>query len=269
MRFSLKVFSLLFSVLILVSLFNVPYLSQKGKNLFYLLSLPFNRWLWREGNSFSMWLKGFSNRRELIRENELLKSKLKKAVEGKERLKALEKENEVLRKSLSLKKRNDKFQFLLSRVVLRKISSDEILINSGSEDNLKIGQVVITPDDELVGKVSQVFPNFALVSLLTKKGFRFDVQLGKEGTYALAEGEGHSSLRLLFLKKDKNVFQGEDIFTTEAGGNFPSLLLVGKVQSAEKNDISSFQNVKARPSFETGRLSFVFVIKNFIPWQGK
>jgi len=200
--------------------------------------------------------------KNLKKENEALKSEIKKLIFEKESLKDLEKENKALREALSLGLEKE-FKLKMARFLGKDVSGDIFLIDKGKEDGIEEGKVVILPEKVLIGKVFKVYQNFSKVKVFTFKDFSFDVEIGKERAIALAKGQGNFKLKIVLIPKEKEILIGDKVFTSALGGNFPKGILVGEIEEIKDSDISGFKEAKVKPYFELKNLDYLFVILNF------
>lgn len=256
-----------FLVIILVLFFILSFLLQDWlKNSFYLISAPVQKFLWDFGRKFSSFSFSIFKCREFEKKVSALESENLKLKAEIEELKILKKENEILRKGLQVKE--EKMEILPARILGKDINQDKILINKGKEDGVFEGEVVITPEKTLLGKVSKVYQNFSKVTLITEKDFSFNVQIPAKKIEGLAKGGGGTKLILSFLPKEEKIEEKEKIITSELGGEFPKGILVGEIEELKKFDFKPYQEAKVKIGFSLNELEIVFLIKNFKPWRG-
>lgn len=191
---------------------------------------------------------------------------LMKEVQG---LKTAQKENEILRKALSLGLEK-KFEMEMVEVVVRN-ADDTIIISQGSNNGLREKMVVINENGVLVGRVKKVFAAFSLVELISSPKVIFDVniQAKNEEVLGVAEGTGNLGVRIKMVAKDKEIQAGQKVFTTALGGNFPENLLVGEIESIRKVDAEPFQNGSIVPYFTKTTLNRLLVIKSWEAYKGE
>ncbi len=237
-------------------------LRDQIKNFSYFIFSPFQRFLLRTQQSILVFLDTIYEIKNLKKENESLKAEIKKLIVEKESLRELEKENQALRKALSLGLEKE-FELKMVKFLGKDVSGDIFLINKGSKDGIEEGKVVILPEKVLVGKVMKVYSNFSKVKVFTFKNFSFDVEIGKEKVEALAKGQGNFKAKIELIPKEKEIFPGDKVFTSVLGGNFPDGILVGEIDEIKESDISGFTQATLKPYFELKNLDYLFVILNF------
>ena len=120
-----------------------------------------------------------------------------------------------------------------ARVVSRGISEQfrivRIVIDLGENDSLEKGMAVAT----------------------------FDGLVGQVNTFA----GGYSDILLTVdLLRSDEVREGDQLFTSGAGGKFPAGILAGRIVSVQRENLGLFQKVVVEPAVNFSRLREVFVI---------
>ena len=261
MKFSSKKKKILIIGLIGILFILFLNLYQKDvKNFFYLFSSPVQKILWKTGERISVFFETIGEIKNLKKENEELKLKIKELMAENVSLKELKKENEVLRKALNIGLEKE-FQLIFSEVIGKDISGDFLLINKGLKDGLENNLPVITQQKSLVGKISEVYENFSKVMLISDKKSSFDAKIIDIEVYGLIKGKGNLKINLELLPKDKEIKEGDRVVTSAIGGIFPAGILVGEIEKVKKSDIKPFQEVEIKPTFDIKNLDFLFVIQ--------
>lgn len=189
--------------------------------------------------------------------NEFLCKKEKKELENlrknlflklteKKELSICKREKDALAKALLLKEKR-KVNFVLAKIISgESLDRNYLIINKGKESNLKKGEVVISPEKVLIGKISELFSNYSKVKLISAPKSKFPIKIKeKEG---IAEGKGNFKIFFKYFPKELEIKEGEFVFTDQ-GKDFPEGLLVGQVISFQKSDIKEFQKGEIKPAF--------------------
>ncbi len=115
-----------------------------------------------------------------------------------------------------------KINFVTSRVIADSSGAfvRSVMINAGSEQNIKTGFPVISADG-LVGRVVETGKSSARVLLSTDLNSRIPVVVGDKGVRGVLAGDNGSEPRLIFLPPDAKISIGEDVATSGTGGFFP------------------------------------------------
>lgn len=254
-----------FTLIFLFVFFLVFIFQNSIKNSIYSLTAPFQKFFWNFGRKISEFFSFYSNLSELkkrLKELEIENKKLRAEIEE---LRGLKEENEILKKGLKLKE--EKFEVLPAKVLGKDIDQDMILIDRGREDGVFEGQVVISAEKILIGKVSKVYKNFSKVSLISSKDFTLNVKISSKKIEGLAKGIGGLNLILTLLPKEEKIEKGEKVVSSDLGGQFPPEILIGEVEKVDTLDFKSYQEAKLKLGFSLSQLESVFLIKNFEPWK--
>ncbi len=246
--------------LCLFLIFNI--FSPKVRNFFYTASYPVQKVLWQAGEASHNFLSPFFVVHKIKAENASLVSQnnlliLQSAVIGE-----LGAENQVLRQALELNLQKE-YNLQLVEVIARGDNGDSFLINRGLSDGIKVGMPLINAEKVLFGKISETYNNFSRVTLLSQKGFVFDVKLSGKDAYAVVRGDGGFGLSLDLIPRDANLVLDDIVLTSSMEGNFPKDLLVGRVSRIKTEDTKSFQTAELVPYFDVNATDNLFVITNF------
>lgn len=252
-------------VVLLIAFFlilNLTDFSKEVKGLFYLISSPIQKALWRAGDKVSDFFEAITEIKKLKKENEELKLRIQELSAENSFLKELKKENEILREALNIGLEKE-FKLVLAEVIGRDIAQDFILINKGLADGLSKNLPVITQQKTLVGKIDEVYKNFSKVMLISNKNSSFDVKISEKEIYGLSKGKGNFKVLLDLVPQDKEIKEGDLVLTTALGGIFPNGLLIGKIKEVKKSDVEPFQQAEINLSFDIKEIETLFVIISF------
>jgi rod shape-determining protein MreC len=253
---------LFFVFVILILLANL--FCGKVRNFFYSFSNPIQGSLWEAGGKSANFLAG-------IWQVENIKSELNR-LEGKSdeldvknvALNNLEQENKFLREALNLGLEK-KYGLILGRIISKNLSEDSVIINKGSKDGISLGDSVISQQEIVAGKVSEVFENYSKVTLLSNKNFLFDIKIQHvdKSVFAAARGGGNFRIFLDYISQEEIISEGDLVLTNCAGSIFPNNLLIGKVGKIIKNDLETFQKAEIEPAFDLKEVENIFIIQKF------
>lgn len=179
------------------------------------------------------------------------------------RFRDLERENASLRDAVKFKAAT-KFDVVAAQVARRQPTTWWQTIEIDRGEQSKIGpQLPVLSSEGLVGKVDLVRKDRASVVLLTDEKCQVSAKVEGTPEVGILSGqrgqfEGTPLLRLRFLSKDAQIKPGQRVFTTGRGGLFPANVLLGTVESVEKNSLDS--EALVRPSVNFADLGTVFVV---------
>jgi rod shape-determining protein MreC len=146
-----------------------------------------------------------------------------------------------------------------------------ININKGSNDGVRVEQPVVSGEG-LVGKVTEVTPGAARVTLITDhtSGVSAEVATsGENGLVKPAVGDPNDLL-LDFLPRRAKVFRGQPVITAGTHSSkleslFPAGIPIGSVTRVDDEEVNRYQRVHMSPYADLRKLDFVQVL---IPEHG-
>ena len=232
------------------------------REFFYYISAPIQRFFWQLGDQSSDAISSFFSVKNLKKEADDLRIQNHDLLQQVGVLQALKDENEMLRSALGLELQKD-YKVFLSYAVGKDIAQEFLQIDKGAKNGIKANMPVITEQKVLVGKISEVHQNFSKVMLISDKKNSFDAAIQVKDISGVIKGRGRSEMIFDLISRDKDISNGDVITTSSIGGIFPPGLLVGTVESVEKNDIDPFQQVRVRPFFDISEIKSLFIITEF------
>jgi len=199
---------------------------------------------------------------KLKKENQKLKEENLKLLGENSEFKDVKKENDFLRGALDQKINSKNFKLLLAKVISKNPGSvsQEILIDKGERDGIKMGDAVLY-ETILVGRVSAVYYGTSLVTLVTSNNFKLEVFTEESNLTGVFFGQLKTAL-LDFIQKDKELHEGELVLAS-GSDNIPRGILIGKISSFASRPEKIFQDVKIAPLFLEIPLDNVFVLLEY------
>ncbi len=187
------------------------------------------------------------------------------------RAQAIESENEQL--SVLLQLRNSfQYETAAAEVIARESSEARrsVTISKGSDDAIEKGDVVIGEGGALVGRVSEVGPTFAIVTLIND---RSSTVIGASETSTAkgdVVGQLGGALIMQNIDSTEKVEPGEQVLTAGievAGGirsPYPKNLLIGEITDVNHEANSIVQTAYLVPSVDLDKLAYVLVILEYV-----
>lgn len=172
---------------------------------------------------------------KLRAENEKLETENKKLSQENRRAEGVEKENKELRALLELDEAYPALELKAAEVVSRSTSNwyENFTIDKGTADGLKIGQGVISSDNVLIGRISDIGSTWAKVTTVTDPGHSVGARVIRSGDLGVIEGDSSLSdkgqCRLSFISKNNDIVVGDYLETSGLGGVYPKGIEIGKV----------------------------------------
>ena len=234
-RFSLLL--LIFFSLILISLskFNfkaIDYVRMSFKEIAYrssfIVSIP-EKYIKIGYYSFKDHLKLYQDYKNTKLELEILKSK--------------ELNNKyIIAENKRLKEKIEEIKFsnedVYAKVLLDKDSPflKSFIINKGSKQKIKLGMAVLDKG-YLVGKIIEVNFSTSRVLLLTDLNSKIPVNIEPGGIQSIMSGTGKEYGEIQYFKNQKNLSEGDIVYTSGAGGVFKSGIPIGKISLNQNKNI--------------------------------
>jgi rod shape-determining protein MreC len=206
---------------------------------------------------------------QLKAENEALRVQLaeaeKEALSGAE---ALE-ENARLRNLLGYLEKHSDFVTESAKVVSRSSSnwSSSFTVSKGESSGVAVGDAVITEYGALVGQVTELGTNWATVSTVIDVDTSLGALVGNDGSAAMVVGNyalmQQGCVQLTYLAEGAQMFIGDTVTTSGAGGLFPQGITVGTVSNVQTEAGGQSEYGIITPACDIGAVSQVFIIKEF------
>lgn len=136
-----------------------------------------------------------------------------------------------------------------------------IRIDAG-EDLVSKGMPVVTFEG-LVGQIAETTGAYSDVLLTVDRKSQVPVVIQRNGAQGILRGTGELdryTCDVEYLLRSDEVREGDQLFTSGAGGKFPEGLLAGKVVSVTRENLGLFQKVVVEPAVNFSRLKEVFVV---------
>lgn len=145
-----------------------------------------------------------------------------------------------------------------------------ITINRGSNDGLKSGMGVISPQKGVVGYIYDVSPHFATIRSLLHENTFVSVSLKKNNVFgSLVWGEGNYDFKKAQIKEIPNhikVNVGDTVITSGYSmGNdngFPKGIEVGRISKTQVSTGDSFMTLEVKLFNDFSTLQYVYVVKD-------
>jgi rod shape-determining protein MreC len=191
---------------------------------------------------------------DLINENAKLKAQLNELLAWEDR--ALRLEAKIVRYEKLLNVKIDgQYNFKTSRVVadLGGPFVRTVLINSGEDDGIRVGQAVFGTSG-FIGQVVSVGNSSSRVLLLTDLNSRIPVQLEPSGLQAILTGDNTNEPILNFYDDKEVPEKGARVVTSGYGGRISPGLIIGTV------DVNRQGQARVKLREKTSNMNYVRVL---------
>lgn len=228
-------------------------LSVLAVPFYKLTDIPGRLNQWREST--------FVSRRDLVLENETLKTELLIHQRKLQQMAALAAENVRLRQLMNA---TDILQDSVLVAELIGVSpnplSHTVVINRGANEGVFEGQPVLDAFG-LMGQVIEVSEHSSRALLISDATHAIPVQVNRNGVRAIAEGTGDlNRLRLRHVSNTTDIREGDLLVSSGLGKRFPVGYPVAEVESIARDPGQAFATVIARPMARLDRSRHVLLV---------
>ena len=202
----------------------------------------------------------------LAAENEALKKQLAEIEDEARNANAIAKENEQLRALLGLKERDEAYNFVDGYIIAWSSNewSNTITINQGSSSGIQKDMCAVTANGELVGLVSQVGTNYAVIKTVLDSSIEISATVS--GYNGMVKGgystESPDKLQMNYLPSDATIHIRDQVVTT-GSTVYPRNLILGYVIDAGFDDTGVAKFALLEPAADIGALEQVFVVTDY------
>ncbi len=204
----------------------------------------------------------------LLAENQALKEQLA-AVEDEARdAYATKQENERLRAALDLVNTNEDYKLVDAYIISTSSAdwSNTFTINRGSNIGIEAGMCAITAYGELVGLVSEVGVNYAVVKSVLDSSLEISATIAASGHSGMVQG-GYASgldglLRMNYLPSSATIRNHDQVVTT-GSTVYPRNLVLGHVVDAGFDDTGVAKYALLEPAADVRSLEQVFIVTQY------
>jgi rod shape-determining protein MreC len=204
----------------------------------------------------------------LAAENELLRQELSQMKENNRRADALARENDLLRALLDLKAAHDSYQMVDAYVIGQGGAdwSSLLTIDRGSNSGIEVGMCAITAHGQVVGLVTEVGPNYAVVKTVLDSSLEISATISSSGYNGMVQG-GYTTgfvgmLRMDYLPTEA-VIRNRDEVVTAGSTMYPRDLLLGYVVDAAFDDTGVAKYAILEPATDFGSLKQLFILTSY------
>jgi|WetSurMetagenome_2_1015567.scaffolds.fasta_scaffold72949_2 rod shape-determining protein MreC len=168
-------------------------------------------------------------------------------------------QNEELKKLLAFKSTTSS-SLVAAKVISKIVSTSQcnIIINAGSNENIKYGMPVIN-DQGLIGLIVSVSKDFSIVRTLWNSELKLAVRNQRSRYDGIAEWDGNE-LIIKNVPKSYDMEVGDRIITSDFSTKFPPSIPVGLVSGGTREKTGLLNNIVVKPFVDFVRMENLFVI---------
>ena len=206
---------------------------------------------------------------ELQAENERLRTELAELQEDAREGEADSKENQRLRELLGLRPKERSFDLESATVTARSSTNwaSALTLSKGTDHGVEAGDCVVDSAWNLVGIIDEAGSSWSSMITVVDATLEMGALISRTESIAILEGDfslmAQGKLKLTYLPKDTELLTGDLVLTSGLGGNYPSDLVVGTIQSIHTDATGMSRYAVIDPAADLDGLVQVFIIKGF------
>ena len=201
-------------------------------------------------------------------ENAALKEDLAKLQADARTADALARENDRLRDALNMLATHEDYD-LVDAYIIAWSSNDwtsTLTINRGENAGLAEGMCAITANHELVGLVTEVGSNYAVIRTIKDSSLQISATLASSGNNGQVKGSytsGHEDLLRMDYLPSSAIIRINDQVVTSGSTVYPRDLVVGYVADADFDATGVAKYALLKPAVDFDTLEQVFILTEY------
>ena len=202
-------------------------------------------------------------------ENAKLKDQLAQMRQDALEADALRRENARLRALAGLLANHPDYKVVDAYIIARSSVNEwnsTLTIDRGSNAGIQVGMCAITENGEVVGMVSEVGPNYAVIKTVLDSSLEISAVISESGYAGMVSGgysSGHTDLLRMKYLSSKAVLRNNDRVVTAGSTVYPRNLIVGYVVDAGFEQSSTAKYAILRPAVDIQELEQLFIITDY------
>ena len=205
---------------------------------------------------------------QLLAENEALKAQLADMEDQARLAEALARENDRLKNLAGLLESNEDYRTVDGYIISWSSIdwSSTFTINRGANVGIEVGMCAITENGEVVGLVSEVGSNYAVIKTVLDSSLEISATIVSSGYNGMVKGgyttDHPDQLRMNYLPSSATIRNHDKVVTT-GSTVYPRNLIVGYVVDAGFDDTGVAKYAQLQPAADIGALEQVFIVLDY------
>jgi rod shape-determining protein MreC len=168
---------------------------------------------------------------------------------------------------------SEPYKSTIVRVIVRDITDTAprtLVIDSGSQDGMVVGQVVIDSGGAVIGRVQMVDANVSTVLLITDTGAVVVGREGQSGATGTIRGRIDGLLQMDNIDVTANLQKGDAVVTagetlpgTLDRSPYPPGLLIGEIVDVQRDPNAIVQSALIQPAAQPASATFLLVLTDY------
>ena len=205
---------------------------------------------------------------QLETENAALREELSQIQENNRDAASIKRENDRLRELLNLKAEHPDYE-LVDSYIISWDSNDwsySFTVNRGSNAGIAEGMCAITESGAVVGVVTQVGSNYAVVKSVLDSSLKVSATIASSGYSGIVRGAyatGNTGMLRMDYLPSAAVVRNNDQVVTAGSTVYPRNLILGNIVDWAMTDNGMAKYAILKPAADFDSLEQVFIITNF------
>ena len=204
----------------------------------------------------------------LAAENEALKAQIAQMEDEARQAAFTARENQRLRDHIGLLENNTDYVTVDAYIIAWSSNdwTNTFTINRGSKAGIEENMCAITANGEVVGLVTEVGPNYAVVKSVLDSTLEVSATIASSGYNGMVSGgyeDGRKDLLRMDYLPSAAIIRNNDQVVTSGSTIYPRGLILGYVVDAGFGDTGVAKFAVLEPAAEIGSLEQVFIITQF------
>ena len=201
-------------------------------------------------------------------ENEALRKQIADMNDLTREADAVARENERLRDVLDMTGTHEDYELVDAYIISWSSTdwSNTLTINRGANSGIDVGMCAITSDREVVGLVTQVGDNFAVVKTVLDSTLEVSATIAASGYNGMVTGDyidgRKDMLRMEYLPSSALIKNNDQVVTT-GSMVYPKNLILGTIVDAGFDETGVAKYAILEPAAQVGSLEQVFILTSF------
>ena len=201
-------------------------------------------------------------------ENAALREQLSQIQADARTADAVSRENDRLRGLLALTATHADYKLVDSYIIAWSSVdwNNTVTINRGTNSGIQVGMCAITANHELVGLVTEVGSNYAVVKTVLDSSLQISATLASSGNNGQVKGSytsGHEDLLRMDYLPSSAIIRINDQVVTSGSTVYPRDLVVGYVADADFDATGVAKYALLKPAVDFDTLEQVFILTEY------
>ncbi len=140
-------------------------------------------------------------------------------------------------------------------------AQNELIVNRGQEDDVAVGQFVMSPDDHcIIGTISDVSARWAKVRLISDPASRIAVSIADLGIPGLMEGRGNNAARIPLISTKHKIKKGDPVYARKQSGLDVPVIAARVTECRPDAENPLVWSIKVQPVCDVANLREIAVV---------